>query len=90
MAMLIFYSRVSASNPEPQNAWGFQSSYYSDAFNEYVIYNDKQVAVRYVLKLTTSSNDKDPSKEQESEENSETDEDDEDEVWYEEMKPLRS
>ena len=48
-----------------------------------MVYNDKQVAVRYVLKLTTSGEGRGRYEDQPSEENSDSNEDD-DEEWDEE------
>ena len=39
---------------KPQNFWKNSSN----VFNEYVVYDENQVAVRYVLKLTSSNQDK--------------------------------
>ena len=47
---IIYFSRVSSNNKEKQDYW----NRYSNVYNEYVVYDDKQVSVRYVLKLGSS------------------------------------
>ena len=44
------FSHVSSTHLEPQDYWNRNSN----VFNEYVVYDDKQVAVRYILKLSSA------------------------------------